>query len=68
VNDSITTLLFLGSSTGIGYHSALDLAHHGFVVFAGVRKQRDVEAMESLGIPTLIPVILDVTKQETIDR
>ena len=57
-----------GASTGIGYHSVLDLVEHGFVVFAGVRKERDVEELKQLGMPNLLPVILDVTKQETIDR
>ena len=57
-----------GSSTGIGFHSAVNLAQHGFVVYAAVRKEKDAVAMKSLNMSNLVPVILDVTKQETIDR
>lgn len=57
-----------GCSTGIGRDSAIDLAKHGFVVYAGVRKDKDADSLRSLNIPNLVPVILDVTNQETIDR
>ena len=55
-------IVITGASTGIGNHAALHLAKSGFVVYAGVRKQSDAEALIKLGISTLKPVILDVAK------
>ena len=51
-----------GASTGIGHHAARHLAARGFTVYATVRKQKDVDALNSLGLPTLVPVIMDVAK------
>jgi len=51
-----------GASTGIGRHAAEHLAHLGFTVLAGVRKEADIEALQSAHLPTLHPIILDVTK------
>lgn len=51
-----------GASTGIGNHAALALAERGFVVYATVRKQADVDALNKLGAPTLRPIIMDVAK------
>jgi hypothetical protein len=31
-------LLITGASSGIGLHAAVEIAHKGFTVFAGVRK------------------------------
>jgi len=61
-------IIISGASTGIGKHAAVDLAKHGYTVFAGVRKQKDADALksESGGLATLIPFILDVAKQETV--
>lgn len=55
-----------GASTGIGRHAAEQLARLGFTVLAGVRKESDIDALKSSHIPTLLPVILDVTKGEDI--
>jgi NAD(P)-dependent dehydrogenase (short-subunit alcohol dehydrogenase family) len=56
-----------GASTGIGHHAAVSLAKAGFVVFAGVRKQKDADTIAAQKVPGLHPIILDVTKQDTID-
>jgi len=62
-----------GASTGIGAHAAHSLARAGFLVFAGVRKELDGETLKAEA-PTLesqeniVPIILDVTKQEQIDK
>ncbi|WP_433367520.1 SDR family oxidoreductase [Streptosporangium sp. CA-115845] len=48
-----------GASTGIGAASARELARRGFHVFAGVRRDRDADALRAPGIE---PVILDITQ------
>lgn len=60
-------VLVTGASTGIGEVCALDLARRGFQVFAGVRRNEDGEALKSKAEGQLEPVILDVTRIETID-
>lgn len=55
-------VIITGASSGIGHHAARHLAARGFTVYATVRKQKDVDALNSLGLPTLVPVIMDVAK------
>lgn len=56
-------IVVTGASTGIGRHAAEHLAREqGFVVYATVRKQADVDALNKLGLPALRPVIMDVAK------
>ncbi|GAB5034937.1 short-chain dehydrogenase reductase sdr [Nannochloropsis oceanica] len=62
-----SAIVISGASTGIGYDAAVHLADD-FVVFAGVRKEKDAEALRALGKPTLVPVLLDVAKQESVDE
>lgn len=59
-------IVISGASTGIGYHAAVSLADD-FTVYAGVRKEADAERLKGLGNPNLVPVILDVAKQESVD-
>lgn len=54
------------TATGIGYDAAVNLADD-FTVYAGVRKEKDAEMLRAVGKPTLIPVILDVTSQHSVD-
>lgn len=61
------SILVTGASSGIGQACALDLDHHGHRVFAGVRRTADGERLASLASDRLVPVILDVTDQATID-
>jgi NAD(P)-dependent dehydrogenase (short-subunit alcohol dehydrogenase family) len=58
-------VLITGASSGMGKACALRLAQRGFAVFAAVRKPRDAQALREAD-PRLRPVILDVTKAETI--
>ena len=68
-------ILITGASSGIGLHAAAHLAAKGFTVFAGVRKAADGEAAVQECVKehgaeagkNLVPIILDVTKHETID-
>jgi NAD(P)-dependent dehydrogenase (short-subunit alcohol dehydrogenase family) len=54
-----------GASTGIGRATAERLAAAGMQVFAGVRKQKDAEALRSAS-PQITPLIIDVTDGETV--
>ncbi len=58
--------LVTGASTGIGYASAIALAEKGFHVFAGVRKDADVERIRAEGGGKLEPVMLDVTSADQV--
>ena len=52
-----------GASTGIGAATARELARRGFHVLAGVRRDRDADAIRGLGIE---PLIIDITNPEHI--
>ncbi|WP_431727400.1 SDR family NAD(P)-dependent oxidoreductase [Verrucosispora sp. TAA-831] len=52
-----------GASTGMGASTARELARQGFHVLAGVRRDRDADAVRATGIE---PVILDITRPEQV--
>ncbi|XXY20462.1 SDR family oxidoreductase [Sorangium sp. So ce216] len=52
-----------GASTGIGAATARELARRGFHVLAGVRRDRDADAIRGPGIE---PLILDITNPDHI--
>lgn len=58
-------VLVTGASTGIGRNIAETLAAEGHFVYAGARKQADIEALSS--IENIQGIRLDVTVQEEID-
>jgi NAD(P)-dependent dehydrogenase (short-subunit alcohol dehydrogenase family) len=58
-------VLVTGASTGIGRRITEHLAAQGHYVFAGARKQEDLDALAK--IANVQPVKLDVTRQEDID-
>jgi NAD(P)-dependent dehydrogenase (short-subunit alcohol dehydrogenase family) len=62
------TVVITGASSGIGKATALHLASLGFRVFAGVRKTKDAEALKHDGGPGLVPLEIDVTKTESVNR
>lgn len=61
------TVLITGASTGIGRATAEYLAAKGWRVFAGVRKEADGETLQAVSA-SILPIILDVTKPEQIER
>ena len=58
-------ILITGASTGIGRHATEALAAEGYFVYAGARKQKDLEALNA--IPNVQAIRLDVTSQEEVD-
>lgn len=61
------TLLVTGASTGIGEACARHMAAKGWTVFAGVRRQKDADALQQGAIGDLRPLILDVARPEQVD-
>jgi NAD(P)-dependent dehydrogenase (short-subunit alcohol dehydrogenase family) len=55
--------IITGASTGIGAATARELARRGFHVLAGVRRDRDADAIRGPGIE---PLIIDITKPDHI--
>ncbi len=62
-------MTYAGASTGIGNHAALYLAEHhpGVTVYAGVRKDKDLEAIAAQNIPNLKPLKIDMTDAASMD-
>ena len=58
-------ILITGASTGIGRNMAETLAAEGYFVYAGARKQADLDALSA--IDNIEGIRLDVTVQEEID-
>jgi len=58
-------ILVTGASSGIGRNLAETLAKEGYFVYAGARKQADMDALNK--IPNIQAVRLDVKKQDEID-
>ncbi len=58
-------ILVTGATTGIGRVTAEHLASQGYFVYAGARKDADMEALNK--IDNIMAVRLDVTKQDQID-
>jgi NAD(P)-dependent dehydrogenase (short-subunit alcohol dehydrogenase family) len=60
------TALITGCSTGIGRAAALRLDQSGWTVYAGVRKDEDMERLAAAGSDRLVPLIVDVTDAGSI--
>lgn len=58
-------VLITGASSGIGRNMAETLAANGFFVYAGARKQADIDTLNA--IENIQAIRLDVTVQEEID-
>lgn len=59
------SILVTGASTGIGRNLTETLAEKGYHVYAGARKEKDLEALNAIGNVTAVR--LDVTKQDQVD-
>ena len=62
------SVLVTGTSTGIGKAAALALDKLGFTVFAGVRSEKDGQALCSEASRNLAPVLMDVTDSTSIEK
>lgn len=60
------SVVITGASTGIGRATAEHLAGKGWTVFAGVRKDKDGEALIEANA-AIKPITLDVSKQDQIE-
>ncbi len=60
------SVVVTGTSSGIGRAIALRLAARGYRVFAGVRRDKDGEALLRGAPSGLLPVILDVTEGASV--
>jgi len=60
-------VLITGASSGIGHALALHLDRAGWQVWAGVRRLQDGESLIRASTGHITPVVLDVTRADTID-
>lgn len=67
--DSATrgAVLISGASSGIGLETTRVLAEAGFHVFAGVRSEEARAAIMEVVTQRVTPILLDVTRQQSID-
>ena len=61
--ESQQMVIVTGASSGIGAAAARELARRGFHVLAGVRRDRDADAIRGPGIE---PVLVDITNAEHV--
>ncbi|MBW4447032.1 MAG: SDR family oxidoreductase [Spirirestis rafaelensis WJT71-NPBG6] len=59
-------VLITGTSSGLGRATALLLDQQGYLVFAGVRTEKDAESLKQAASGNLTPIIMDITKAEQI--
>jgi NAD(P)-dependent dehydrogenase (short-subunit alcohol dehydrogenase family) len=64
---SSKSVFITGASSGIGRDCALALDGAGYRVFAGVRNERDAEALRAAASPQLTPVICDVIDYASVE-
>jgi len=60
-------VLITGTSSGLGRSTAMMLAANGWQVFAGVRKEADGESLIKDAEGPVVPLLLDVTEQDSVD-
>lgn len=57
------TVLVTGASSGIGKATAIHLAQNGYYVYGAARRLNRLQELKAFGI---VPIFLDVTKEESI--
>ena len=60
-------ILITGCGNGIGKASAIALARRGWKVYAGCRSAESIQQLESLYIPSLIPIQLNVNNPAEVN-
>jgi NAD(P)-dependent dehydrogenase (short-subunit alcohol dehydrogenase family) len=68
IQQKTDAVLITGTSTGIGKATALHLDRLGFRVFATVRNENDAQALCAEASERLVPLLMDVTDQASIDQ
>jgi len=63
-----SAVLVTGASSGIGFATAVRLARRGTIVFAGIRRQVDGEALLRENSARIKPMLLDVTDETSVQR
>lgn len=63
-----SAVLITGASSGIGFSTAVRLARRGTIVFAGIRRQVDGEALLRENSDRIKPMLLDVTDEVSLQR
>ncbi|MDA1064809.1 MAG: SDR family NAD(P)-dependent oxidoreductase, partial [Proteobacteria bacterium] len=64
-SDQQKAVLVTGATSGIGLHIAERFAAEGYLVYAGARKQEDIDRPNK--IDNIVAIRLDVTNQDDID-
>lgn len=64
----MASIFVTGASTGIGRACVAHLVSKGHTVYAGVRKEPDAQALRTELGDGVVPVIVDVTDAEAVDR
>lgn len=62
----LSAVLVTGCATGIGRATVEALDRAGYQVFAGVRRQIDAEDLRASGSANVIPLLLDVTDEQSV--
>ena len=63
-------VLITGCSTGIGFHAAVTVSKENpnTIVYAGVRKDKDIENLLNQNIKNLVPIKLDISNSESMKK
>jgi NADP-dependent 3-hydroxy acid dehydrogenase YdfG len=61
------SVVISGASSGVGKSMALKMASEGWLVFAGVRDDESAKELSNENA-AIIPVMLDVTDEEQLDK
>jgi NAD(P)-dependent dehydrogenase (short-subunit alcohol dehydrogenase family) len=63
---SSPSIVITGAASGIGLACALHFDKLGYQVFAGIRREQDIETLQKMASPRLQPLMLEVTDEAMI--